>query len=259
MMKNRYAIGRATHGVEDLVDQPEAREAHQRGHVLGVAVVVQFLGDRVERDLGAAHVDHGAVHGQHHALHGGHALVGGVEPEHLEAAGLRERHGAVAELVGGDTQVDGGPTLEGEQRPGEADAATGHHGGDICHAEQLRRRAVGAGVAGLAHPHPDGHLRVGHRLQELGHLGVADHRATRVELEDQRLGTVGLAIGDGVLDGLHRDRVEQAGDLQDVDRGQLSGRFAARIGRRGAPGRGCGAERKKPNHAHERGNKKGDR
>lgn len=205
--------GRAGHRVEHLLDQAEAREPNQRGHVLGLALVVELLGHGVEHHTGdTAHFHHSAIHGEHHALHRRDALIRRVEPQHTEFASIGERHRAVAQPIGAGSQIHR-RTLQRQQLAGVADAAAGNHGGDVGDAEQLSRRAVRPGIARLPHPDPDGDLCIGHRLQQVGHLGGADHRTARVELQDEGLGTCRLAASDGVLDGLHGDGVEQARHL----------------------------------------------
>ena len=83
-------------------------------------------------------------------------------------AGLGERHGPVLQLVAVGPRSTS-RALEREQLAGVPETAAGHHGGDVGHAEQLGRQAVGAGAAGGPHPDADGHRRIGDRLQQVAH------------------------------------------------------------------------------------------
>ena len=239
--------------MEHLLDQPEAGEADEGGEVFCLALIVEFFGDRVQLDpIDAADRHDGAVHRQHHALHGGHALIGGVQPQHVELAGLGERHRAVAQQVGAGTQVDRG-ALQRQQFTRVPNATAGDHCGHVGHTKKLCRLTVRTGVARLANPHTDGDFRIGDALQQLSHVSRADHRTASVELQDQRLRTVLLAAGDGVLDGLHRHGVEQARDLEHIDGRQigsarLTGGRSRRIwwhrGTNRAASRGCAPKKR---------------
>ena len=209
--------------MKHLLNQPEAREAHERGDVLGRALIVEFLGHRVQLDTIDAPDRHDrAVHCQHHALHGRHALIRRLQAQHIQLSRLGERHRAVAQAIASGAEINSG-AIQLQQVARVADPATGDHCGDVGDTKQLCRLPVGAGVARLTDPHTDGDLGVGHTLQQVLHVGTADHRSAGIELQDQRLRAVVFAASDGVFDGLNGNGIEQAGDLQHVDGGKIGG------------------------------------
>ena len=272
MTKNRIRHRRAGHRVEHLLEQAEPAEAHERGHVLGLAVVAELLGDGVEH---RAVVELHAVHRQHHAAHRGHALVGGVELQHAGLAGLGERHGVVLQLIGRRAEVDRRRRRAASSATGVADAAAGHHRGDVGDAEQLRRHAVGTGAAGRARPRcrwrPGRRPRVCSRprIVVVGHDG-----ALGVHLQDERLRAVVGGAVDGVRHRLHLHLVEQARHLQHVDRREVvgdgpsseAGRWcrtmtvtAVDVRRHRCVACAVDAEQRQPCQAREGREKKGDR
>ena len=113
-----------------------------------------------------------------------------------------------------------------EQIAGVADAAAADHRGHVGDTHQLCRRAVQPCALGRADPDADGDGCIGNALHQLAHLLVRDDGPTRVDLQDERLRTVSLGTGDGLIDGVDHHPVEQTRHLQHVDRRQ------ARIGDR---------------------------
>ena len=158
-------------------------------------------------------------------LVGDHALV-----EHAELASVGQSERAGAQRDRRLAEVDR-RALRIEELAGVTDPRARRHSGDVRHGQQLRRRTVQPG-AGRADPDGDREGSVGDTREQRLHLAVTDDRAPAVHLEDQRLRAVGCRLVDGVLDRVDDDVVEQAADLQHVDRSVLAVVSRAGVSRR---------------------------
>ena len=200
--------------MEQLLDETQLRETSDRDRVaLDRSVVGHDLGRRVEHDA----VLLVAVERVEHVRDGGDPLVGHALLEDVEAAGVGEPEGSVAQRVGGDPEVDRG-VGQFERRTGEPDPGAGRHAGDVGDGEDLGRCAVQARRACRPDPHTDRQWGVGDQLQQLGHHVVADDGTTRVDLQHERLRALFVGPFDRVADLTDDDVVEEPADLQHVDR-----------------------------------------
>ena len=138
----------------------------------------------------------------------------------------------------GGAEVDRG-AARAERDADVADPRPGRHAGHVGDGQQLGRRAV---EAGPRWPDPDGDRQRGvvDALEQGLHLVAPDDGTARVDLQHEGLGAVGVRAGDGLVDGVDRDGVEQAADLQHVDGperrlGAVGRPGGRRPGRRAAP------------------------
>ena len=167
---------RAGHGVEQLVEQRELREAHHRHRVEAGRPVVEhdhLGGDDFDAVLLVA------VHRLEHVADRGDALVVDALLEHAEQSCVRQPDRAVAESLLGDAEVDARPLGKArrvERDTDVADPGARGHAGDIGNGEELGGRSVEAGAA-RADPDADRNRGVGDADEQVfDHIVVDDRR-----------------------------------------------------------------------------------
>jgi hypothetical protein len=164
----------------------------------------------------------------------------------LQLERLRRVDGAVLQPVGGGEERRRQVLLRHDQRPGLAQPCAGSDADALGSAGQLRRAAQGARSAG---PHPHGH-RHGGLVDVPGEVDqdvVVDDGARAVHLEHHGDHAGLLALGDGAVDELGHDRVDQPLDLDDADAAGVAARL---LGRRPGTGRGRAGEGRESAHDH---------